>query len=182
MKSDSETPEGTEQSPASPATAPVASYHHMFDVPELLESVLLYLPLRDILFSQRVCRLWQESFTQSSKIQRVLFLRSTSTFTVMNHRIWQEEQSQVDSHWCKLLTESAEAYVDGQCEGYIDPIANPLAYKYLQQGYYPFYVDHDFEIPYTRDTLLRQIGRSTSEASLGNMSLTDPPIRDAHIW
>ncbi|KAK4951723.1 hypothetical protein LTR10_009642 [Elasticomyces elasticus] len=184
MKADSEMPGSTEQSPASPATAPVTSYHHMFDVSELLERVLLYLPLRDILLSQRVCHLWQESFNQSPKIQRVLFLKATSTLTVMNHRIWHEEQSQVDSHWCKLPTEDAEMYVeaDGHCEGAVEPIANPLAYKYLQQGYYPFYGYHDFEFPFTRDILLGQIGRSASDASLGNMFLTNPPIRDAHIF
>ncbi|KAH7101287.1 hypothetical protein BKA62DRAFT_672157 [Auriculariales sp. MPI-PUGE-AT-0066] len=41
--------------------------------PELLERILLALPMRDLLLLQRTCRLWRDLATTSIRIQRALF-------------------------------------------------------------------------------------------------------------
>ncbi|KAK5729796.1 hypothetical protein LTR17_011664 [Elasticomyces elasticus] len=63
-------------------TTPEAAQPHdtgMLDVPELLENVLLYLPLRDIVQAQRVSKHWLDSIKSSPRIQQALFLRAKSS-------------------------------------------------------------------------------------------------------
>ncbi|KAK4898589.1 hypothetical protein LTR27_003761 [Elasticomyces elasticus] len=48
------------------------SVHEVLDLPELLECILLNLPIRDLLFSQKVCRRWK-AVVDSSRIQKALF-------------------------------------------------------------------------------------------------------------
>lgn len=48
----------------------------VLDTPELLEAILLYLPLRDLLHSQRVSCQFQAAVTSSPSIQRALFFRA----------------------------------------------------------------------------------------------------------
>lgn len=43
--------------------------------PELLEQVLLYLPMRDLLHSQRVCRYWKDVIDSSPVLQQALYFR-----------------------------------------------------------------------------------------------------------
>ncbi|KAK4916477.1 hypothetical protein LTR49_015575 [Elasticomyces elasticus] len=46
---------------------------NVLDLPELLENVLLKLPIRDLLFSQKVCQHWKATVDSSIRIQRALF-------------------------------------------------------------------------------------------------------------
>ena len=52
--------------------------HTLFSIPELVHTVLLHLPVRDLLRVQRVCRLWKELTEQSPALQRNLFFLPTS--------------------------------------------------------------------------------------------------------
>jgi hypothetical protein len=62
-------------SPASPDMPSVMSAK-VFNVPELLENIILFLAERDILASaQRVSRTWKASIKTSPHIQRKLLLR-----------------------------------------------------------------------------------------------------------
>jgi len=45
------------------------------DTPELVEMILLQLPLPDIILTQRVNRAWQQIITGSPNLQRTLFFR-----------------------------------------------------------------------------------------------------------
>ncbi|KAK3642791.1 hypothetical protein LTR56_010615 [Elasticomyces elasticus] len=86
-------------------TTPEASQQHeasMLDVPELLENVLLYLPLRDIIQAQRVSKHWLDSIKSSPRIQQALFFRPKPTqvrqtacpvigLQVINPEGWSEE-------------------------------------------------------------------------------------------
>ena len=45
----------------------------LFSIPELVHSILLHLPVRDLLRVQRVCRLWKETTDHSLALQRKLF-------------------------------------------------------------------------------------------------------------
>ncbi|KAK5738584.1 hypothetical protein LTR17_005920 [Elasticomyces elasticus] len=53
-----------------------------FAVPELLEMILLYLPMRDLLLAERVCKEWQGNMQNSPNIQRALFFRPASSGVV----------------------------------------------------------------------------------------------------
>ncbi|KAK5762639.1 hypothetical protein LTS12_007229 [Elasticomyces elasticus] len=86
-------------------TTPEASQQQdtsMLDVPELLENVLLYLPLRGIIKAQRVSKYWLDSIKSSPRIQQALFLRAKPTqvrqtacpvigFKVINRRGYSQE-------------------------------------------------------------------------------------------
>ncbi|KAF2197310.1 hypothetical protein GQ43DRAFT_444362 [Delitschia confertaspora ATCC 74209] len=50
----------------------------VFNIPELFDSILLYLPFRDLLLAQRVCRHWKHHIEASRPIQRALFFLPTS--------------------------------------------------------------------------------------------------------
>lgn len=62
-----------------PAGATLAS------VPELVEIILLQLPLRDVLFAQRVDRTWHAIIANSPQLQRALFFKPAVNTTVAFH-------------------------------------------------------------------------------------------------
>lgn len=53
-----------------------AMEHHALCVPEVLESILLLLPAKDLLFAKRVCKHWANLIDRSSRLQEVLFFRA----------------------------------------------------------------------------------------------------------
>lgn len=53
----------------------------MFRVPEMLEAILLELPMKDLLLSQSVCKTWKNAIKTSTKLQQKLFL-------IANGRVW----------------------------------------------------------------------------------------------
>ncbi|KAK5726749.1 hypothetical protein LTR15_002637 [Elasticomyces elasticus] len=44
-------------------------------LPELLETILVNLPTRDLLFASRICKTWKSTIDSSPRIQRALFLK-----------------------------------------------------------------------------------------------------------
>lgn len=54
----------------------------VFDTPELLESILLQLPMLDLISAQRVDRTFQHAIKKSPSIQRALFFRPYGNFVV----------------------------------------------------------------------------------------------------
>ncbi|KAK5732323.1 hypothetical protein LTR17_010637 [Elasticomyces elasticus] len=44
-------------------------------LPELLETILLGLPIKDLLFAQKVCKTWKQIMGESTSIQRALFFK-----------------------------------------------------------------------------------------------------------
>lgn len=53
------------------------SAHKVFTIAELLESILLLLPARDLFLLQRVNRVFRNTITRSNALQRVLWLRGS---------------------------------------------------------------------------------------------------------
>jgi hypothetical protein len=60
------------QEPEQEQEAPTAA-HQVLHLPELLELILLYLPQKDLLLSQRVCRSFRYTIEGSLRLQRALF-------------------------------------------------------------------------------------------------------------
>ncbi|KAK5726348.1 hypothetical protein LTR17_012779 [Elasticomyces elasticus] len=56
-----------------PAEPSLTAQRDVLDLPELLENILLNLSIRDLLFSQAVCRRWKATVDSSVRIQRALF-------------------------------------------------------------------------------------------------------------
>lgn len=52
----------------------MSAAQQVFDLPELLENIFVFLPERNIVVSKRVCRYWKQAIEGSVKIQRKLFL------------------------------------------------------------------------------------------------------------
>ncbi|KAK3656830.1 hypothetical protein LTR56_002811 [Elasticomyces elasticus] len=55
-------------------TGDLTPTHEVLATPELLEVILLHLPLRDLLFSQKVCTHWKAIVDTSPNIKKALFL------------------------------------------------------------------------------------------------------------
>ncbi|KAK5737151.1 hypothetical protein LTR17_006934 [Elasticomyces elasticus] len=53
----------------------MANQQQALALPELLEHILLRLPMRDLLFAQKVCRDWQQAINSSPSIQKALCFR-----------------------------------------------------------------------------------------------------------
>ncbi|KAK5699477.1 hypothetical protein LTR97_005605 [Elasticomyces elasticus] len=53
----------------------MSNRQQVLDLPELLENILIQLPIRDLLFAQKVCKDWQQAIAASPKIQEALFFR-----------------------------------------------------------------------------------------------------------
>lgn len=53
--------------------------HDALSVPEILESIILNLPLRRIIGSRAVCREFERMIDETTTIQRALFLQPSST-------------------------------------------------------------------------------------------------------
>ncbi|KAK3623061.1 hypothetical protein LTR56_021814 [Elasticomyces elasticus] len=47
--------------------------NNVLDLPELLENILLQLPMRDLLFAQKVCKTWKLTIDTTLSIQKALF-------------------------------------------------------------------------------------------------------------
>lgn len=57
----------------------MAASEHVFATVELLETVLLKLPIRDLLLVQRTNKQWQAVITGSKKVQRALFFEPVTS-------------------------------------------------------------------------------------------------------
>ncbi|KAK5681487.1 hypothetical protein LTS10_006018 [Elasticomyces elasticus] len=156
--------------------------HTPLDIPELLENILMNLPLRDILFSQRVCRMWQESIKQSPNIQEVLFLRTTSDTTITAHLAQPPSARFREMHWCKHGGGAPRelAIWTNECKMDYRPIGNPLVGTYVLGNawgpkYRAFFRLSDGIRP---QSLRWECLRQDTPSMLGRMFLTYPPIRE----
>ncbi|KAK3617181.1 hypothetical protein LTR56_025461 [Elasticomyces elasticus] len=55
--------------------APTCQADEVMHFPELLETILVNLPTRDLLFASRICKTWKSTIDSSPRIQRALFLK-----------------------------------------------------------------------------------------------------------
>jgi hypothetical protein len=58
-----------------------ANAHKVLNTTELLEAILVELPIRDLLFSQRVCRTFKDTIANSIRLQQALFLAAEPSIT-----------------------------------------------------------------------------------------------------
>ncbi|KAK5675785.1 hypothetical protein LTS10_011512 [Elasticomyces elasticus] len=123
----------------------------MLDVPELLENIILYLPLRDIVQAQRVSKHWLDSIKSSPRIQQALFLRRSVNIS-----------SKLRQTACPVLgLQVADA------EGH-----NQQAYALPTTG-----VDLIMR-PGSTEWIAAQ---AVDQSSLGNMFVSQPPSYELHI-
>jgi hypothetical protein len=54
---------------------PISAQLRVFSTAELLEQILSYVPIYELLHSQRVCRTWRAIITESPSLQQALFFR-----------------------------------------------------------------------------------------------------------
>lgn len=62
----------------------MAPIHQVFGTAELLEAILLHLPIRDALLLQQLRIAWHDTITSSAELQRALFLRPVLQRSVVN--------------------------------------------------------------------------------------------------
>ena len=148
---------------------------------ELVELTLLHLPLMDILFAQRVCRVWHAVFNRSHKIRRALFLLPSS-----DSMLKLDLERRICNGCWRWIT------VDGQAVTGA-PLMNPLVRRFIRRN-----DDSDKEgvVEFSHRELLK--GQDTSHrlpgygqpslavhdctASWKRMLMTQPPVKSIAIW
>ena len=86
----------------------------VFDTPELLERILLHLPLRDLLLAQRVRGSWRSLIDSSKKAQKALFLEPYSSLVVEDcNQLWYIKNDETSSlAFSPLLNPFLHPYTD----------------------------------------------------------------------
>jgi len=140
----------------------------LFDVPELLEDILLGSPTRELLLARRMCKPWCEQVDEFPKIQRALFFRATSTSTIKYDRKFKR--------WLAAPASSQLGGVGNKAETRIvKPIINPLLIApVFYQGEHGVFGMASIDLD---QRPLSMAEKSYSIASLGRMQLTHPPVR-----
>lgn len=68
----------------------------VFETTELLEMTLIQLPVRDLLFAQRVCKTWNICIDHSSKLRKGLFFQPAGELTTIAAALEEEEDTSVN--------------------------------------------------------------------------------------
>ena len=161
----------------------------MFNTAELLETVLLNLPTKDLLLSQRVCRSWQALILTSLHLQRALFLLPTACgnlsyidWRLDDKGLYEDSGAQLDlgehlrgpsrdqppkayeSHWGQTRDDA------GQYRVYVNPLLSSCFPVLTRGGVYWQEKLEDLPEPLQR-----------AEASWRTMFFTQPPINCAVI-
>lgn len=77
---------------------PEPPWHEMWDVPEVLENILVRLPMKDLLLDQRVCTQWRDLIQAAPRLQEALFFKPISTRHVgQNGKISRERNSLLEA-------------------------------------------------------------------------------------
>lgn len=189
------TSKGTNTPPSAPSDAPAAT--RVLDIAELLETILLHLPLQDLLLSQRVCKTWKGMFDRSHRIQKALFLKPVSDIRVSlaetyftrtyaqikaGMEIWQADENPTT---LKLVHQ---------------PIINPLLSKFfhvderkdllgLSDACFQHDFEHDYNSRYDDDEAVlprdpeREDGATANEfpTTLSRMMVISPPLRTMRL-
>lgn len=83
-----EDPRGPAPNPSSSASptppSPITARESVLALPELLELILLELPVHELVRSRRVCTLWRQMHHTSPKLQRAAFLRASEEHNPKN--------------------------------------------------------------------------------------------------
>ncbi|EME42581.1 hypothetical protein DOTSEDRAFT_81418 [Dothistroma septosporum NZE10] len=155
-----------------------------FNINEILEMVLLKLPTRDLLLSQRVCRTWRNTSVLSTHIRRALFLepapcgdisyidwrlddRGYYSSSVCNLHLGEHLRGpdktsppqRYPAHWGKTRGDASEYRI------FVNPLLTPIFPVLSETGVY-------FEE--TLEDLSAAVKRP--EASWRGMTITQPPI------
>lgn len=93
---------------------------------EVLENILLHLPLRQLLLAQRVCRSFRSTITNSPRIMSALFLRSSNDGAVR----WQDAGTSIEAiAFCRYDVCSQGCWLSPLAKGEaleVRPIVNPF--------------------------------------------------------
>ncbi|KAK5698016.1 hypothetical protein LTR97_006976 [Elasticomyces elasticus] len=122
----------------------------VFAIVELLERILLQLPLIDLLLSQRVCKRWHAIIVSSSKIQKALFLTAGTRYDAIPFA------KGAQTHCCPSARESLRS---------ARLTLNPLLKATKGRS----------DLLKLKALLKRIDTSDNSDASLHHMSLTQPP-------
>ncbi|KAK4498551.1 hypothetical protein PRZ48_011209 [Zasmidium cellare] len=71
----------------------------VFNTAELLEEVLLYLPMKDVLLDQRVCKTWKNGIDGSIKLQKALFMRPAGEIEVEESKLYDPYDIEVETRY-----------------------------------------------------------------------------------
>ena len=89
---------------------------------ELLEKIILHLPLQDILLNQRVSSLWRAIIQESPQIQRVLFMKPSSAERLDNEHQTAGGDAELTEKWWTTLGREFDVE--------FGPVLNPFMQKY----------------------------------------------------
>ncbi|KAK4897583.1 hypothetical protein LTR27_004729 [Elasticomyces elasticus] len=155
-------------------------------LPELLENILLHLPIQELLHLQVVCTSWRACVKSSPKIQQALMFRCVSVKPVHWH-----SDSKLKAHWCDLPRDTKDqrdtsrrlcAQGQNRADLFLNPFfANFVLHSGISTGTTAF---EDFPwnmINYQALRLPWNAAQPGSGSSISHMLLTNPPTSEVHL-
>ncbi|CAK4030492.1 f-box domain [Lecanosticta acicola] len=137
---------------------------------ELAETILLYLPLQDLLLANRVCKTWHDVMERSDKINKVLFKQPMDDRRISYpHETFKLAPGMTQPSWrTKDTPDSGVAY----------PAINPFIAKSIREGPYYGTSIHSFLVKVCpRDGQACATLRWGDGGSWATMLLTQPPAK-----
>lgn len=148
----------------------MACSHQVFATAELLEAILLRLPIRDAILAQRLCTAWRNAITSSAKLQRALFLRpARENSSTTNRPITDTVHHMSLSNTChQVLTTSGTRVIFTSLLPIEKETITPLVNSYkLTSG--------DFLLPLPQDKTGTLQKKKEKEKEKQKMFLSQPP-------
>lgn len=139
----------------------------VFNTVELLESILLHLPTKDVLLAQRVSKSWKGTVTGSLRLQKALFLVPCRKAAKTFFHEW------LNPFWS--TSTSAEEFYDNfavtdvttKGEIIVNPLLKPMLSLYTASGEGEFGTNHN---------ITEDIFASQESSSWREMFVTQPPL------
>jgi hypothetical protein len=162
-------------------------YHHALEIPEVLENILIRLPILDLFILQRVSKSFQAIMAKSPSIQRKMFLKLSDT----PQEYWRYVCEYKRAKGCNYLTKLAFAVADpttttARHGGLTTPVTlNPLLKVFststrsqktgIRGKYLNFSCHAHIRLEAPKQSVVGQ------DSSLLDMYISDPPCKVAKV-
>ena len=155
-----------------------AARRAVFDTAELLEQIVLELPLATIFTSQRVCHQFQDIVTTSSKIQEKLFFRINGQHERWTH-VGDEDDDDYDPFHIVRLPPGDERTYFTTIPARLNDFFEKQPGTFLERFRLGDWIFPKPALQFAMCTMLRD---RDAKVSCSRMQVADVPITEAAVW
>lgn len=144
----------------------------VFNIPELLEAVLLDLSCKDVLITQRVSKLWKATIDGSAKLQKALCFVPVQKC--------KKESAALDAYCVPIFSDSTSAR-DFYCDSHANnALYNPFL-KALFRSYIPVHSSVPLEVHFEYNSGFHNFFQGGKNSSLRKMLVVQPAMTRVRV-